>query len=89
MEPPDGCPRQVTALMQRAWQLRAEDRPTFVQMHALMLSVETELQQTGAVVDTCVEQATTTPTNEHRHTGQNGTDVAHSEEDEYDVAIDQ
>jgi len=33
MEAPEGCPRDVYSIMQNAWQIDANDRPTFAEVH--------------------------------------------------------
>ena len=62
MEPPEGCPRQVAQLMLRAWQLRPDDRPTFTQMHHLMVDVELELSTMALMADSTDDDTVTTVT---------------------------
>eukprot|EP00656_Telonema_subtile_P051861 TRINITY_DN707_c0_g1_i1.p1 TRINITY_DN707_c0_g1~~TRINITY_DN707_c0_g1_i1.p1 ORF type:complete len:699 (+),score=142.19 TRINITY_DN707_c0_g1_i1:88-2184(+) len=40
---PEGCPDSVYALMQQCWQTRPRDRPTFSEIHNLLLTVYAEI----------------------------------------------
>lgn len=40
MEPPDGCPKDIAALMSEAWAFKPEHRPTFLEMSIKLRKVD-------------------------------------------------